>query len=128
MKVRAGIVGEFYVPLPVSNEDVLARTLRFWTFDYRLPLPKWDVQCPCCRAKLSDDLVQTRHWNFHKHGERTKSKHRYRCDVHMKCRVCGLAFTFGLVVPDDKWDQKLVAGIVHYRQAYEILRNQGVKI
>lgn len=66
--------------------------------DGPIPLPLWDMQCPCCR----DEKVIIRDVQFH---TRDGSPSKYRCLVKMKCTNCSHVFLFGVVIPQSMFDK-----------------------
>jgi hypothetical protein len=96
--------------LRVDNSDVFTRIDQRWEFIDGFPLPKWNVQCPCCR----EEDVQIHSFGFNRRGE---SPHPFRCNVGFKCRVCSMVWTLGVVVKS----QTERVGQYDWRKARKIL-------
>ena len=104
----------------LDKEEVFQNVSKRWNLNTKLPLPKWDIECPVCSASSSEGKVQARQWQFHK--RRTKTDKPYRCDISLKCCRCSHTFTFGLVIPEAIY-QKQDKKIITWREARKILNS-----
>ena len=103
-----------------DQEDVLARVREKWDLSGPLPLPKWDITCPMCQAKMSEGLIQGRMWNLHERN--TGGTVSGRCDVGFKCRVCSFVMTFGVLIPKEICDQRRTKSGHHWREVLAIFK------
>lgn len=116
-----------YLPVD-ANTDIAAAFERLrtrWFLDeVALPIPRQHFRCPICHT--AD--VQIRAWKFH---VREASNHPYRCDVHFKCRECGLAWTHGILVPEPMFTRAIERQqtdhpfIIPYRDGAQWLQTRG---
>ena len=106
----------------VDKEEVFRRVKERWDLTGPLPVPKWDVTCPICLAKMSEKGLQGRIWNFHMRGPDSRFPHR--CDVSFKCRHCSFVMTFGVVVPEAMHNKARTKSGYSWREAHIVLRNK----
>ena len=78
--------------------DVHERVAERWSFEYKLPLPKWAVSCPQCEAH---DVVVKQWVCFTNKQAVSASK---RIDVQFKCTRCSIVFIFGIPVTDNQYN------------------------
>lgn len=106
-------------PLEVQREH--------WDLTGLVPVPRFNVSCPCCGASRSSRAIQARTWQFHE-APSLESAYRHRCAISFKCRHCSHVFHFGVVVPDamakaaEHHDRKYLT----WRQAAQLLRTGEV--
>ncbi len=81
-----------------TADEILARAGEAWDLTAPLPLPLVTFTCLC-----GHDEWQARQWSFTERRTSPDHRLRYRCNVSMKCRRCGLVQTWGVVVPEERY-------------------------
>lgn len=79
-----------------TAESVLQVVSRMWDLSGRVPLPKFELNCPIC----SCDKILLKHWVYFIR-KNAHSSNPHRCDVYMKCTDCSVVWQHGLVVPEE---------------------------
>ncbi len=106
-----------------DKETILARVQERWDLDGELPIPKWDVTCPSCQAKMSDHNLQGRIWNLHKRNDGA-SKIPFRCDVSFKCRICSFVMVYGVIITEEMYGKARTKSGHSWREVHSIVRKQ----
>jgi hypothetical protein len=98
---------------------VLAATNHIWKFCHGFPIPKQNLKCGACFGKFIlrgeysahdreySPLPIVRDWEFHTRG--VQSRTVFRCDVTMKCQVCGCVWRHGVVLTEEQWRKQVDA-------------------
>ena len=57
------MTGKALFRFPALNaQQILKNVAERWDLSGLLPLPIWDMQCPVCWARMSENLIQPSSW------------------------------------------------------------------
>lgn len=84
-----------------TEEAIHERVAEAWDLRGNLPIPRWDVMCPCCFSSL----VQFKAMTFFR---RKRPNNPYRCDVDFKCRACSMVWRHGVAISQMMFEARTV--------------------
>lgn len=109
---RERLMGLLSVP---AIEDVHEAVAAAWYLGERFPVPRFTPHCVACGS----DKMVLRYLRFFKRGG--PATHPYRCDFHLKCRVCSGVLTYGIVIPTAMWEKNNGRNQYHRKEILKIL-------
>lgn len=97
-----------------SPETTSKQVKKRWYLDRYVPWPRYMIPCPSCRS------IKTfpKHWVYFK-KQRSKSLNPYRCDAHMKCKICSMVWQHGVVVPESMHPGPKMRYVITWRDVDE---------